>query len=71
MEGLIMAKELFAGRVEAIAADYKAEVVDGKLKVSAESDLTVLIDKAAEAVPGESPIEALIVNLLKQGVKAL
>ncbi|HYE73235.1 MAG TPA: hypothetical protein VEF04_07890 [Blastocatellia bacterium] len=64
-------KQLAAGKVEAVCAEYEVKVDEGRLEVSAKADLCALVDKAAEAVPGESAMEMLVVGLLKQAVKAL
>lgn len=66
-----MAKELFKGEIAQVGATYEGKIEDGILSVSVNQDLGVLIDKAAAAIPGDSPIELLVVNLLKQGIKTL
>ncbi len=66
-----MAKVLAEGKVEAVAAAYSVKIEDSKMKVAVEADLAALVDKAAAAVPGDSPLELLVVGMIKQGVAAL
>ncbi len=49
---------------ELAVVDLKVE--DKKLKLSAELDLDSLVDKGAEAIPGEGFIEKMVVTGLKQ-----
>lgn len=64
-------KELVKGDLADIGLGYEAKLEEGKIKISAVLDLTKLVDKGAVAVPGDSAIELLIVQLLKQAVLSL
>ena len=65
-----MAKELVNHQVmPGVFANVKIE--DGKLKIAAEADLGALVDKAGEAIPGDSAMEQLVKELIKQAFKAI
>lgn len=64
-------KELLKGEVADLGIGYAIKIEDAKLKIEASADLEKLVDKAAEAVPGQSPIELIVVSLVKQAVKGL
>lgn len=66
-----MAQEIVKGDLVEWGLGYVAKLEEGKIKVSVEQDLTKLVDKAAEAIPGDSPIEKLIVELSKQAIRAI
>lgn len=63
-------KELAHGQIGKIIG-YEVKVEDGKLKISAVVDLIAGVDEAAIAVPGDSAMEALIVQLAKNALLAL
>lgn len=50
---------------------YDAKIEDGKIKIAAELDISALIDMGADAIPGDSPVEQLVVTLIKTAVKAV
>lgn len=63
-------KELIKGQVGKVIG-YEAKIEDGKLKISAVVDMLAGVDEAAAAVPGDSPIEAIVVQLAKSAIQAL
>lgn len=66
-----MSKELITGTLDQAATKYEAKIEDGKLKVTTETDLIALVDKGAELVPGDNPIELMVVQAIKMGIRAL
>lgn len=63
-------KELIVGQLGKVVA-YEAKIEDGKIKVSIEADLLVGVDEAAAAVPGDSVLEKMVVEIAKQAIKAI
>lgn len=66
-----MAKELLKGEIGDLGIGYEIKIEDGKIKVAATADLERLVDKAGEAIPGDNPIELLVLGMIKQSLKAL
>jgi len=63
-------KDLIHGQVGKVIG-YEVKVEDGKLKISAVVDLLAGIDEAALAIPGDSPIEAIVAQLAKSAIQSL
>ena len=63
-------KEVVQGQLGKIIG-YEVKIEDGKLKVSAVVDLMAGIDEAVAAIPGDSPMEALIAQLVKSALMAV
>lgn len=70
-QGGVMAKELAKGDLVEWGLGYEVKLEDGEVKVAAKISLLKLVDKAAEAVPGEGGVEALVVEIAKQAIKAI
>lgn len=64
-------KVITEGQIADLGIGYEIKVEESKLKISAVADFDKLIDAAAEKVPGNNPIEILVVSMIKQGLKAL
>lgn len=64
-------KELLKGELADFGLGYEVKVEEGKVKIAGTLDLTKLIDKAAEAIPGDSTLEILMVQIAKQAVKSV
>lgn len=63
-------KELLNHQViPGVFASIKLE--DGKLKIAAEADLGALVDEGAKAIPGDSMVEGLVVQILKEALKSI
>jgi len=63
-------KELVQGKIGKIIG-YEVKVEQGQLKISAVVDLIAGVDEAALAIPGDSPVEALIAQLAKNALMSL
>lgn len=68
-----MAKELLQGQVGDLGIGYEIKVEDGALKISAVADFAALISKGESMLPagGLQPIEVMILEVVKQSIKAL
>lgn len=64
-------KELLKGSVVSDAVGYEIKIEDGQLKIAATVALDKLVDLGAKAVPGDSAIEQMIVQLIKSALKSV
>ena len=64
-------KELVKGEGAQGALKYEIKIEDGKLKILAEADLAAGVDKLAEAIPGQSPVEVVLAGLIKQAILSI
>ncbi len=60
--------ELAAGKLK-LSADYDGKQVDASLSISTDSDL--LVDAIMELIPGDSPFERVMGDLLRVALKSV
>jgi hypothetical protein len=64
-------KVIAEGQIAELGIGYEVKVEDAKLKIAAVADFDKLVDAAAEKIPGNSPMEILVLSMIKQGLKAI